>query len=92
MERQECVILKDFSVRRADDSIKLLIGKTLGCKAINLIFKYGFTLKNNNVKMPPLCSTDLFFVQMNPEIPSIYCIAKNNFILLFYSDTFEESV
>lgn len=81
----EHVILKDFSAGYADDSLKLLIGNILGCKAINLIFKCGFTLKNNSVKMPLLCSTDLFFVRMNPEISSIYCIAKNNFLLLFYS-------
>lgn len=55
----ERVTLKDFSVGCADDSLKLLTGKILGCKAINLIFKCGFTLENNNVKMPPVCSADL---------------------------------
>lgn len=61
MERVECAVLKDFSVGCADDSLKLLTGKIIGCKAINLIFEWVLILKKNNVKMPPLCSTALFF-------------------------------
>lgn len=75
----ERVILKDFSVRCADDSLKLVTGKILGCKAINLIFKCGFTLKNNNVKMPPVCSTDLYFIHINPEMSSFYRIVIKKF-------------
>lgn len=73
-------------------SLKLLIGNVLECKAINLIFKCGFTLKNNNVKMTPLYSRDLFFVHENPEMFSICCVTHSNFLLCFLSGIFQESV
>lgn len=46
----ERAVLKDLSVGCADDSLKLLVGKIIGCKAINLIFKWGFNFEKEQCK------------------------------------------
>lgn len=46
----ESAVLKDFSVGCADDSLKLLIGKIIGCKTINLTFKWGFNFEKEQCK------------------------------------------
>lgn len=86
---EHAVLKVQFSVGCADDSLKILIGKITGCKAINLIFKWGFNFEKEPCKNTTFVLNNPFNVSIQRCL-TFTALPKIIFFWFLTPVTFEE--